>query len=72
MKGILGRPDCRPECSSELPNTDDGGGPAGVNDAEVCAVGGGPAGVVEGCAVLARREFGVLGGVESGTANMMY
>ena len=41
-----------PDPNCELPKTDDGGGPEGVNDA--AEEGGGPAGVVEG---LAEKEF---------------
>lgn len=56
----------------ELPKTDEGGGPAGVNDSAVLSrFGGGPAGVVEGCSsLLSRLESGVDGGSEEGKANM--
>lgn len=56
--------------SIELPKKDDGGGPAGVNDAD--EEGGGPAGVVEGFVVpnlngpfpLLALFSGVDGGLE--------
>ena len=38
----------------ELPNTDRGGGPAGVVDGCVRCEGGGPAGVVDGCVKMER------------------
>ena len=46
----------------ELPNTDRGGGPAGVVDGSVRYDGGGPAGVVDGCEKMERfLRLGVLG-----------
>jgi hypothetical protein len=58
--------DPRPNC--ELPKTEDGGGPTGVND-KWCDDGGGPAGVVEGLDEKLRRLSGVAGGLEEiGTA----
>lgn len=56
----------------ELPKTEEGGSPAGVNDMAVLSrLGGGPAGVVEGCSsLLSRLESGVDGGSEEGYANM--
>ncbi len=68
---------CRWE-GCELPNSDEGGGPAGVN--EGADEGGGPAGVVEGLDMklfdfearpldIRSRESGVDGGLdENGTA----
>ena len=62
-----------PGPSNELPNTEGGGGPAGVND--LAEEGGGPAGVVEGWAAKPPFKFpwlsliclrlpGVEGGLE--------
>ena len=66
-----------PGASCELPNTLDGGGPAGVK--EFVADGGGPAGVVEGPVLSAAKGLlflplcfcaGVEGGLdEKGTVN---
>lgn len=52
---------------NELPKTDEGGAPAGVNDCAVKFVGGGPAGVVDGMSfLLPRWPSGV-----DGTLNMV-
>lgn len=48
----------------ELPNADEGGGPAGVKD--LAEEGGGPAGVVEGFAPNAKILLDLLSGVEGG------
>ena len=60
-----------PEPSRELPKTDEGGGPKGVNEGADDG-GGGPAGVVEGLEAKLREWPGVEGGLElNGTLKAM-